>query len=135
MAQTVKSLPAMQETWVQSQGLGDPLEKEMATHSSILARKISRTEESGGPQSTGHKESDTTEGTERPVTAHGVHVPRPALEPMSPALNHWTTRAVPENPGFHPINIGRSSTDPLFGDVRGGRALCGFWDFANPEDA
>ena len=37
VAQTVKSLPAMQETWVQSLGREDPLEKEMATHSSILA--------------------------------------------------------------------------------------------------
>ena len=37
MAQTVKNLPAMQETWVQSQGQEDPLEEEMATHSSILA--------------------------------------------------------------------------------------------------
>ena len=37
VAQTVKNLPAMQETWVLSLSLGDPLEKEMATHSSILA--------------------------------------------------------------------------------------------------
>ena len=37
MAQTVKRLPTMQETWVRSPGWGDPLEKEMATHSSILA--------------------------------------------------------------------------------------------------
>ena len=40
MAQTVKNLPAMQETWVQSLGQGDPLEKGMATHSSILAWRI-----------------------------------------------------------------------------------------------
>ena len=40
MAQRVKCLPAMQETWVRSLGREDPLEKEMATHSSILARKI-----------------------------------------------------------------------------------------------
>ena len=40
MAQKVKNLPAMQETWVQSLGGKDPLEKEMATHSSILAWKI-----------------------------------------------------------------------------------------------
>ena len=40
VAQTVKCLPAMQETWVQSLGREDPLEKEMATHSSILAWKI-----------------------------------------------------------------------------------------------
>ena len=40
MAQTVKHLPTMWETWVQSLGQEDPLEKEMATHSSILAWKI-----------------------------------------------------------------------------------------------
>ena len=47
MAQMVKSLPAVQETWVQSLGWEDPLEKEMATHSSILAWKIPWTEEPG----------------------------------------------------------------------------------------
>ena len=40
VVQTVKSLPAVQETWVQSLGQEDPLKKEMATHSSILAWKI-----------------------------------------------------------------------------------------------
>ena len=50
-AQRVKRLPAMWETWVQSLGREDPLEKEMATHSSILAWKISWTEEPGGLQS------------------------------------------------------------------------------------
>ena len=57
----VKRLPAMQETWVQSLGQEDPLEKEMATHSSILAWRIPWTEELGGLQSMGRKESDTTE--------------------------------------------------------------------------
>ena len=46
----VKSLPAIQETWVQSLDLDDPLEKEIATHSSILAWEIAWTEESGGLQ-------------------------------------------------------------------------------------
>ena len=46
--QSVKNLPAVQETRVRSLGWEDPLEKEMATHSSILAWKISRTEEPGG---------------------------------------------------------------------------------------
>ena len=45
MAQTVKNLPGIQETWVQSLGQEDPLEKEMATHSTILAWKIPWTEE------------------------------------------------------------------------------------------
>ena len=51
MAQTVKSLPAVQETWVQSLGQEDPLEKEMATHSSIQAWKIPWTEEPARLQS------------------------------------------------------------------------------------
>ena len=50
VAQTVKNLPAMHEIQVQSLGQEDPLEKGMATHPSILARRISRTEEPGGPQ-------------------------------------------------------------------------------------
>ena len=57
----VKRLPAMRETRVQSLGREYPLEKEMATHSSTLAWKIPWTEELGGLQSMGHKESDTTE--------------------------------------------------------------------------
>ena len=47
VAQTVKNLPAMQETWVLSLGREDPLEKEMPTHSSILAWRIPRTEQPG----------------------------------------------------------------------------------------
>ena len=51
-----------QETWVRSLGWEDPLEKEMATHSSILAWRIPWTEELGGPQSPwGHEELDMTE--------------------------------------------------------------------------
>ena len=58
----VKSVPVMQETWVQSLGCEDLLEKEMATHSSILAWKIPWTEEPGGLYSPwGHRESDMTE--------------------------------------------------------------------------
>ena len=53
VAQRLKRLPAMQETWVQSLGQEDPLEKEMATHSSILAWRILWTEQPGGLQSTG----------------------------------------------------------------------------------
>ena len=61
IAQLVKNLPAMQETWVQFLGCEDPLEKEMAIHSNILAWKIPWTEEPGGLQSMGSQESDTTE--------------------------------------------------------------------------
>ena len=51
MAQTVKNLPAMWETWVRSLGWEDPLEEGMATPSSILAWRIPQTEEPGGLQS------------------------------------------------------------------------------------
>ena len=50
LTQLVKNLPAMQETWVWFLGQEDPLEKEMATHSSIFAWKIPLTEEPGGLQ-------------------------------------------------------------------------------------
>ena len=53
VAQMVKCLPATRETWVQSLGREDPLEKEMATCSSIIAWKTLRMEEPGGPQSEG----------------------------------------------------------------------------------
>ena len=57
----VKHLPIMRETWVPSLGWEDPLEKEMAIHSSILAWKIPWMEEPGGLPSQGRKESDMTE--------------------------------------------------------------------------
>ena len=60
MAQSVKSLPEMWEIWVQLLGWEDPLEEEMATHSSTLAWRIPWTEEPGGLQSMGRTESDTT---------------------------------------------------------------------------
>ena len=56
----LKNLPAMQEMWIRSLGQEDLLEKEMATHSSILARRIPWTEEPGGLQSTGSQKSDRT---------------------------------------------------------------------------
>ena len=56
VAQLVKNPPAIQETWVWSLGWEDPLEKEMATHSTILAWEIPWTEEPGRLQSTGSQE-------------------------------------------------------------------------------
>ena len=61
VAQWVKSLPAVQDSCVQSLVWEDLLEKEMATHSSILAWEIPWTEEPGRLQSTECKESDTTD--------------------------------------------------------------------------
>ena len=61
MAQRLKRLPGMRENQVRSLGSEDPLEKEMATHSSTLAWKIPWKEEPGRLQSMGRKESDMTE--------------------------------------------------------------------------
>ena len=61
MAQTVKNLPAMQENWVRFLGWEDPLEKGIATHSSIIAWRIPWTEEPGRLQSMGSQESAVTE--------------------------------------------------------------------------
>ena len=69
-------MPAMQETqevWVQCLGGEDPLEKEMATHSSILIWEIPWTEEPGEPQSTGSKESDMTEHQQHTHTHTHTH--------------------------------------------------------------
>ena len=59
IAQSVKNLPAMQETQVRSLGCEDPLDKALATHSSIFAWRITWTEEPGGPQSRGSLKSRT----------------------------------------------------------------------------
>ena len=61
VAQRLKHLLAMQETWVRSLGWEDHLEKEMATHSSILAWRIPWMEDLAGYSPWGHKESDKTE--------------------------------------------------------------------------
>ena len=60
VGQTVKSLPTMRETQVLSLGRGDPLEKAVAPHSSVLAWKIPWTEEPGRLQSVGSQELDMT---------------------------------------------------------------------------
>ena len=61
VAQSAKNLPAVHETWVQSLGQEDPLEKEMVNHFSILAWKVPWTQEPGGLQPMGCKELRTTE--------------------------------------------------------------------------
>ena len=82
MAQTVKCLSTMRETWVLSLDREDPLEKEMAIHSSTIAWKIPWTEEPGRLHSPwGRKESDTTEQLHFTIDFeargdHGLHVCR-----------------------------------------------------------
>ena len=71
----VKNPPAMQnmqEMQVQSLDQEDPLEKAMATHSSILAWEIPWTEEPGGLHPWGHKESDVTEATKHSTAQHSL---------------------------------------------------------------
>ena len=80
VVQRLKRLPAMGETWVQSLDQEDPLEKEMAPHSSTLAWRIPWTEEPGGLQSTGCKESDTMERLHFHFHSHVV------IEPLSPLI-------------------------------------------------
>ena len=70
VAEMMKNPPAVQEIWVQPLGQEDPLEKGMATHSSILSWRISWTEEPGGLHPCGHKESDTAEGLTHTRTDH-----------------------------------------------------------------
>ena len=77
MAQLVKNLPAMQETWVRSLGWEDPLEKGKATHSSILAGKFH-----GLYSPWGRKESDMTEATEHSTAQHSTA----QHSPTSPSL-------------------------------------------------
>ena len=73
VAQTVKNLPARQETWVRSLGWEDLLEKGMAADSSILAWRIPWTEELGGYSPWGCKESDMTEWLTLPLFSSEIH--------------------------------------------------------------
>ena len=61
VAQTIKNLPSMQETWIQFLSREDPLEKGMATHSSILAGELHGQRSVAGYSPRDHKESDNTE--------------------------------------------------------------------------
>ena len=70
VAQLVKNLPAMWETWVQTLGWEDPLEKGKAVHSSILAWRIPWTEEPGGLHPWGRKESDMAEQLTHDLGSH-----------------------------------------------------------------
>ena len=109
VAQSVKNLPAVQETQVRSLGWEDPLEKEMPTHSSILAWKILWTEEPGGLQSMGSQKdrhdwatntylltyAPPSMGFPRQEYLGGLPFPSPGglpeseIEPTSPTLADW----------------------------------------------
>ena len=77
MAQTIMNMPAVQQTWVQSLGQEDPLEKGMATPSSIIAWRIPWTEEPGGLQSIGSQRVRQDKATNRlMVQTRWKEVPR-----------------------------------------------------------
>ena len=82
VAQVVKSLPAMQETWVRPLVLENPLEKEMATHSSILIWKIPWIVNLGGYSPWGHKELDTTKQLTHTDTHVHVSLKMLGLHPL-----------------------------------------------------
>ena len=84
MVQTVKHLPARQETWVQSLGQKDPLEEEMAIHFSNFGWKFPWMEEPGRYSPCGHKESDTTERLHFHFSPGDL--PGPGIEPKSTVL-------------------------------------------------
>ena len=87
MAQMVKHLPAMRETWVRSLGWENLLEKEMATHSSTLAWRIPRTEEPGSLQSMGSRRVGHDWETSFSLSL----LPAVAL-PISPSINKYLRR-------------------------------------------
>ena len=78
VAQSVENLPPMQETWVRLLGREDPLEKELATHSSILAWRISWTEEPGRLQSMGISRVGHDLATKPPPPSHHTRKPIPS---------------------------------------------------------
>ena len=88
MAQTVKHLPPMQETWVPSLGLEDPLEKEVATHSSILAWRIPWMEEPGGLQSMGSQSRTRLSNFTGPLG--GPEAKTRAPKAQGPRFNPWS---------------------------------------------
>ena len=105
VAQTVKRLPAMRETWVQCLDREDPLEKKMAPNSSTLAWKIPWMEEPGRLQSMSLQRVRHNWATSVSVfqfhAACRVLIPWTGIEPMSPVVNvqtpnPWTTREIPK---------------------------------------
>ena len=86
VAQTVKRLSTMWETWIRALGWEDPLEKEMAIHSSTLAWKIPWTEEPGRLQSMGSQ----TVGSVEDVIQQSQQVSLDLV--VSKALDHWTSQ-------------------------------------------
>ena len=89
----VKNPPAIQETWAQSLGQEDHLEKEMATNSSILAWRIPRTEEPGGVWSFGLQKSWTRLSEQQKKTADSTYCSTHGLKTSSFGMGIWKVKA------------------------------------------
>ena len=98
VAQRLKCLPAMQETWVRSLGQEDPLEKEMASHSSLLAWRIPWTEKPGGLQSTESQSQTRLSDLTFTFTCH------PYLESVDPTPRDEVTHFITKE-GLDPLSI------------------------------
>ena len=122
----VKRLPTTRETWVQSLGREDPLEKEMATHSSILAWRIPWTKEPGGQQSMGSQDLDMTRQslvaqmvkrlpTMRETLVQSLGWEDPLEKEMAPlsSILGWKTHGQRSLEGSSPW--GRTESDPTEG--------------------
>ena len=94
VAQMVKCLPAVQETWVQSLGWEDPLQKEMATHSSTLAWKIPWTEEPGRLQSMGSQRvgHDWETPLSLSLSSHTTNNGRIRIQPTDLSLSQYAKK-------------------------------------------
>ncbi|CAI9158163.1 unnamed protein product [Rangifer tarandus platyrhynchus] len=109
----VKGLPAMRETQVQSLGREDPLEKEMATHSSTLGWKISWMEELVGYSPWGRKELDMTDDFTffhfpeelTCIARKGAQVKRPRRRSLCPAGDHWGGCGIRARCPQHPLSL------------------------------
>ena len=119
VAQRLKCLPAMWETWVRSLGREDPLEKEMATHSSTLAWRIPWTEEPGGLQSTGSQRVRHIWATSISLSfSLGVQTII-CLQCRRPEFNPWAQK-IPWRREWQPTPVF------LLGEFHGQRILAGF---------
>ena len=101
VVQRLKHLPSMQESWVRSLGWEDPLEKEIATHSSILAWKPHGQRSLVGYTPRGSKESDTTERLHFLAHTH-VHWVGAAIQPSHPLSTPFSSssQSFPESGSF-----------------------------------
>ena len=102
MVQTVKRLPTMWETWVQSLGQEDLLEKEMATHSSILAWKIPGQRNLVGYSPWGHKELDTTKQLHFLSMIYAFT--SSLIHPLNDSFNYSFTHSFLQ-PSSHPLTL------------------------------